>query len=188
MTGTSKPSTATSVTNKAANRAPAAQIQQRLETPRKTSQDNLAKSTGASESGVKLSSKAGPGTRLPAPRSKPVPLQETKQQVEETTSGQQYIFSMEAVDTFVRRHRQQIRDITECCKEETQLLSRLTFTGLNKQQNMDLNAPLDESLTYVFMDYVFALDGLLERKMRAMSELRKEVKALTVSNQDARKQ
>lgn len=121
------------------------------------------------------------GSRIPAPKSR-LPNQEVSSPMEPTAPvPMEYTFTMEEVEMFVRKHRQQIRDITECCKEETQLLSTLTMQGLNKQ-NGDPTATLEHQLTFAFMDYVFALDGLLERKMRAMSDLRQVVKSMTVQS------
>ena len=86
---------------------------------------------------------------------------------------------MQDIDAFVRSHRQQIRDITECCKEETTLLSKLTTSGLiNASHSSSDDLSLDDASHRVFLEYVFSLDGLLERKLRAMSDLRQSVKAL----------
>lgn len=93
-------------------------------------------------------------------------------------------YQMSDVDAFVRLHRQQIRDITDCCKEETTLLSKLTTSGiLNHSMGVSETTAaaalrLDVSANGAFLEYVFALDGLLERKFRAMTDLRQSVKTL----------
>jgi hypothetical protein len=102
-------------------------------------------------------------------------------------------FSVDQVDDFIRVHRQQIRDITDCCKDETKLLTRLTMHGFPSQSSSlheedavaSQDSLRDSNMSEAFTEYVFNLDKLLERKFRAMVELRQRIKGLMVTTKNS---
>lgn len=100
-----------------------------------------------------------------------------------------YEFQMDQIDEFIRSHRSQIREITDCCKDETKLLANLTLNGFRgSNPRLDVgaeDAARENHMNEAFVAYVFELDALLEKKFRAMVELRQRIKSLIVDGRRA---
>jgi len=75
------------------------------------------------------------------------------------------------MDGFVKSHRQQIREITECCKSETKMLTTFAI-GLGDESSDRSEA------TAAFVEYVVELDQVLEKKFRVMVDLRQKIKSI----------
>lgn len=86
------------------------------------------------------------------------------------------------MDDFVKSHRQQIRDITECCKMETKMLTHFAL-GMNQEKEQDSSTGASTAagaasgeMTAGFVEYVVELDQVLEKKFRIMVDLRNQIK------------
>ena len=82
---------------------------------------------------------------------------------------------IEIAEDLVQRHRQHLREMTDIGKVESKLL--VNFSGrLNKASNAAYSA---EDLS--FESYVKELDTILERKQKAVSDLRAYLKKLSMN-------
>jgi hypothetical protein len=130
-----------------------------------------------------------------SPASKHRTNAQATQQQQQQQQKVHYEFQMDQIDEFIRAHRSQIREITDCCKDETKLLANLTlngFRGSNPRLNvisgidggdeyqMKDDSAKENQMNEAFVAYVFELDALLEKKFRAMVELRQRIKSLMV--------
>jgi hypothetical protein len=97
----------------------------------------------------------------------------------------------ELMDTVIRQHRQAIRDNTECGKMESKLLVNLTMRlGKGEQQGQQSGESSGPSSgdgdREVFEAYARDLDGLLDRKMRGLRELKGNLRKVLLREEDAR--
>ncbi|CAI2163866.1 11057_t:CDS:10 [Funneliformis geosporum] len=78
------------------------------------------------------------------------------------------------MEDFLKRHRHELREVSEAGKQETKLLANFTL-GMNS--NNDIGA--DHELTVdAFEKYLDELDSLLEAKEQNISELRRKINQL----------
>ncbi|KAL0097047.1 P-loop containing nucleoside triphosphate hydrolase protein, partial [Phycomyces blakesleeanus] len=92
------------------------------------------------------------------------------------------LFDPRAIDDFIKVHRAQIREVTECSKRETKLLANFSL-GMSSRKEMDdsgsRNSLMDDLKTSSeFIDYLDNLDEVLEMKMAAIEALRDRIRSV----------
>jgi hypothetical protein len=83
-------------------------------------------------------------------------------------------FTLQSVQTLAQSHRAQIKEVTDCCKDEARLLSDLTvfMSGTTYHRGSD------HEVEAIFKDYLTNVDSVLERKLDAIIALRGKIKEL----------
>ena len=96
--------------------------------------------------------------------------------------------TLHEVNDFIRAHRKTLREITDCSKDETRLLSSLTLQGFS-QASSDKesggkpgSSDITDDMSAAFNQYLFDLDRQLERKYRSIASLRSRIKELLINN------
>ncbi|KAI8987301.1 P-loop containing nucleoside triphosphate hydrolase protein [Mycotypha africana] len=97
-------------------------------------------------------------------------------------------FNPETIESFIKCHRAQIREVTDFSKKETKLLANFTLTlssrkedvegALNEAQQQQSSSNLKEELktSSEFIGYLDNLDELLEMKLAAIEALRDRIR------------
>ncbi|KAI8646623.1 P-loop containing nucleoside triphosphate hydrolase protein [Parasitella parasitica] len=84
-------------------------------------------------------------------------------------------FSYDKMDEFVKFHRAEIREITDCTKKETKLVANISL-DLSSNQNFEQGGrSSSERSTAQFTKYLQDLDEILERKLAAVEALRDRI-------------
>ncbi|KAI9029982.1 P-loop containing nucleoside triphosphate hydrolase protein [Phycomyces nitens] len=97
-------------------------------------------------------------------------------------ADERVLFDPGAIDDFIKVHRAQIREVTECSKRETKLLANFSL-GMSSRKELDesgsRNSLIDDLKTSSeFIDYLDNLDEVLERKMAAIEALRDRIRSV----------
>ncbi|KAI7872520.1 P-loop containing nucleoside triphosphate hydrolase protein [Spinellus fusiger] len=92
------------------------------------------------------------------------------------------LFDPKVIDEFIKVHRAQVREVTECSKRETKLLANFSL-GMSSRKEMDdngsKNSLMDDLKTSSeFIDYLDNLDEVLEMKMAAIEALRDRIRSV----------
>ncbi|KAL7312368.1 hypothetical protein PS15m_008133 [Mucor circinelloides] len=83
-------------------------------------------------------------------------------------------FSYVKMDEFVKFHRAEIREITDCTKKETKLVANISL-DLSSNQSFEEGTSSSEKSTAQFTKYLQDLDEILERKLAAVEALRDRI-------------
>lgn len=83
-------------------------------------------------------------------------------------------FDYESMDEFVKFHRAEIREITDCTKKETKLVANISL-DLSSNQDFDDHHSVDTKSQVQFQKYLQDLDEILERKLAAVEALRDRI-------------
>ena len=78
------------------------------------------------------------------------------------------------MDEFVKFHRAEIREITDCTKKETKLVANISL-DLSSNQSFEEGTSSSEKSTAQFTKYLQDLDEILERKLAAVEALRDRI-------------
>jgi hypothetical protein len=83
-------------------------------------------------------------------------------------------FSFDKMDEFVKFHRAEIREITDCTKKETKLVANISLdlSSNFEDQQRQQNDPKSQSQ---FIKYLRDLDDILDRKLAAVEALRDRI-------------
>ncbi|KAI8078403.1 P-loop containing nucleoside triphosphate hydrolase protein [Thamnidium elegans] len=84
-------------------------------------------------------------------------------------------FSYDHMDEFVKFHRAEIREITDCTKKETKLVANISLDLSSNQDFDDHRSSVDTKSTTQFHKYLQDLDEILERKLAAVEALRDRI-------------
>ncbi|KAF1796706.1 P-loop containing nucleoside triphosphate hydrolase protein [Mucor lusitanicus] len=84
-------------------------------------------------------------------------------------------FSYDKMDEFVKFHRAEIREITDCTKKETKLVANISLDLSSNQNFEDGSSSSSEKSTAQFTKYLQDLDEILERKLAAVEALRDRI-------------
>ncbi|KAI8989951.1 P-loop containing nucleoside triphosphate hydrolase protein [Pilobolus umbonatus] len=87
-------------------------------------------------------------------------------------------FNYERIDEFIKFHRAEIREITECTKYESKLVANISLNISSNQDYQDelfLSKSSDDKSSLQFEKYLRDLDELLERKLAAIEALRDRI-------------
>ncbi|KAK4509543.1 uncharacterized protein ATC70_007895 [Mucor velutinosus] len=84
-------------------------------------------------------------------------------------------FSYDKMDEFVKFHRAEIREITDCTKKETKLVANISLDLSSNQNFEDGSSSSSEKSTAQFAKYLQDLDEILERKLAAVEALRDRI-------------
>lgn len=79
------------------------------------------------------------------------------------------------MDEFVKFHRAEIREITDCTKKETKLVANISLDLSSNQNFEDGSSSSSEKSTAQFTKYLQDLDEILERKLAAVEALRDRI-------------
>ncbi|KAI7904100.1 P-loop containing nucleoside triphosphate hydrolase protein [Cokeromyces recurvatus] len=88
-------------------------------------------------------------------------------------------FDPNTIDSFVKFHRTQIREVSEYSKRETRLLANLTLSlSSRRQEDNNQNSSLREELkmSSEFIGYLDNLDEVLEKKTAVIEALRDKIR------------
>ncbi|CAO3612949.1 unnamed protein product [Mucor hiemalis] len=83
-------------------------------------------------------------------------------------------FSYDRMDEFVKFHRAEIREITDCTKKETKLVANISL-DLSSNQEFTEGNQVDMKSNIQFCKYLQDLDEILERKLAAVEALRDRI-------------
>ncbi|KAF7722586.1 Kinesin-like protein kif24 [Apophysomyces ossiformis] len=143
----------------------------------KISRDASAHSINRSQSSVSLNDFAV--TSLPNKQPPPVPL--ATKQPEQLTS-EDVLFEQQAIEDFIKYHRAQIREVTECSKKETKLLANFSLSMSSRKDTQENggkgSSVYDLQTSSDFIDYLDHLAEVLERKMAAIGAMRDRIRSV----------
>jgi hypothetical protein len=94
-------------------------------------------------------------------------------------------FSAAQVDSFLLIHRHQIRDVTDCCKEEAKMLGAISMSssipdslGAGFGDDFDESGDGIASTEKAFQEYLLNLESVLARKASIVHVLQQKIKGL----------
>ncbi|KAI8054487.1 P-loop containing nucleoside triphosphate hydrolase protein [Syncephalis plumigaleata] len=107
-----------------------------------------------------------------SPALRPIDTSPSLEPVIQSSSG----FTPHQMEEFIRAHRAQIREITECIKHETKLMANFTLSMAN---GAGQDPDQIEEIAHGFEMYIDELDAVLGRKLQVVNELRKMINHMT---------
>ncbi|KAG0164160.1 Kinesin-like protein kif24 [Apophysomyces sp. BC1034] len=143
----------------------------------KISREESTNSINRSQSSVSLND----FTTAPLPN-KPPPAPAATIMQQEPLIDECVLFEPQAIEDFIKYHRAQIREVTECSKKETKLLANFSLSMSSRkelQENGGKTSLRDDLKTSSeFIDYLDHLDEVLEMKMAAIGALRDRIRGV----------
>lgn len=124
--------------------------------------------------------RSSPSYQSPSLQHQQLPKQQQQQQLIPNSDSLSSItgvpsFSYDNMDEFVKFHRAEIREITDCTKKETKLVANISL-DLSSNQNFEQEGiASSEKSTAQFAKYLQDLDEILERKLAAVEALRDRI-------------
>ncbi|RUS20696.1 P-loop containing nucleoside triphosphate hydrolase protein [Endogone sp. FLAS-F59071] len=80
---------------------------------------------------------------------------------------------LQTMDDFIKQHRAEIREVTECNKNETKLLANFTLASSQDQSHGSTDRTVSE-----FEKYLRSLDEVLEVKVASIEQLRRDIRRI----------